>query len=61
MTYVFMCTGGGLACVLIYLGVLPRWIAPSPTAIFALSKLQVSTPTVFFHAFHFFSPRMYVV
>ena len=59
----FMCNGAGLACVLIDRGVLPRWIAPSPTGIFVTVKTPgpLSTQTVFLHAFHFFPPRMYVV
>ena len=49
--------------VCIHLGVLPRWIAPSPTGIFVTVKTPgpLSTQTVFLHAFHFFPPRMYVV
>ena len=59
----FMCNGVGLACVLIDRGVLPRWIAPSPTGIFVTVKTPgpLSTQTVFLHAFRFFPPRMYVV
>jgi hypothetical protein len=53
----FFCNGTGLACVLIDLGVLPRWIAPSPTGIFVTVKTPgpLSIQTIFLHAFSFLS------